>query len=60
MAASAGTNAGSTPDGVGTGVEVGISVGVGDGVTEVAADGVALVDGELSGLTNGDGLTADA
>jgi hypothetical protein len=41
-------------------VEVGIGVGIGDGVTEVAADGVALVDGELSGLTDRDGLTADA
>ncbi|HEV2013219.1 MAG TPA: hypothetical protein VGR77_04980 [Candidatus Dormibacteraeota bacterium] len=60
MAARAGTNAGSTPDGVGTGVDVAVGVGVGDGDIEMAGDRAALVDGELSGLTVGDGLTADA
>jgi hypothetical protein len=35
-------------------------VDVGTGVTETVGDGEALVDGELSGVTAGDGLTADA
>src|SRR5438105_15049207 len=50
MAASAGTNPGSTPDGVG--------VGDGDSLGEGIADGVAEREGEAVGASDEAGLTA--
>ena len=50
MAASAGTNAGSTPDGVG--------VGDGESLGEGIADGVAEREGEAVGASDEPGLTA--
>ena len=50
MAASAGTNPGSTPDGVG--------VGDGDSLGEGIADGVAEGEGEAVGVSDDAGLTA--
>lgn len=62
MAASAGTNPGSMPEGVGVGVGVRVGDGVGDG--ESLADGVeegdASTDGELLELDVGAGRNAAA
>ena len=52
MAASAGTNPGSTTDGVAVGV------GDGDSLADDVADGEAVGEGEAVGVEDGAGLTA--
>jgi hypothetical protein len=56
MAASDGTKAGSTPDGVGVGAEVG--VGVGESLAEGVGDGDSVGEGDALGVDVGAGLTA--
>jgi hypothetical protein len=55
MAASAGTNPGSTPDGVADGV----GVGDGDSLAEGVGDGDALGEGDVLAVAVGADLTAD-
>ncbi len=56
MAASAGTNPGSAPDGVGVAVRLGVAVGDGESLGE----GDASKEGEPLGVDVGAGLKADA
>jgi hypothetical protein len=55
MAASAGTNPGSTPDGVADGV----GVGDGDSLAEGVGDGDAVGEGDVLAVAVGADLTAD-
>jgi hypothetical protein len=60
MAASAGTNPGSTPEGVGVGVTVGVAVGVGASLAVGVEEGDASEEGDPLAEDVGAVLTAAA